>query len=193
MKNKEFYKNEIMDIVILGYSFGVMDNKPITCSSEYCKNCIFSNFNKQCSILRMDWLEEEHEESLFEFNEGDTIYFINSIGEVTRGNYLGDKFNEEFIKYGNACKNKAFMEKKAKEIKLYNLLRNFSFEVNDDWEPNWGNIEEYKYTIAKENGLTWVPTRSTAFKIVNGIYFKSKELAQRAIDEIAIPFEEGRL
>lgn len=193
MKNKEFYKKEIMDMVILGYSFGVKDNKPIFCSSEYCKNCIFSNFNKQCSISRMDWLEEEHEESLFEFNEGVTIYFINSIGEVSWGNYLGDKLNGGFIKYGNACKNKAFMEEKAKETKLYNLLKNFSFEVNDGWEPDWENVNEDKYIIAKENGLIWRPTRSTTFKIVNGVYFKSKELAQRAIDEIIIPFEEGRL
>lgn len=90
-------------------------------------------------------------------------------------------------------KNKEFMEEKAKEIKLYNLLRNFSFEVNDDWEPDWENGNEYKYTISKENELIWKPTRYITFKIINGIYFKSKELAQRAIDEIVIPFEEGRL
>ena len=182
-----------MDIVVLGYSFGVKDNKPIFCSSEYCKNCIFSNFNKQCSILRMDWLEEEHEESLFEFNEGDTIYFINSIGEVTKGNYLGDKFNEEFIKFGNACKDRGHMKRRAQEIKLYNLLSNFAYKVNEGWEPNWENMDEYKYTIAKENELIWKPTRYITLKIINGIYFKSKELAQRAIDEIVIPFEEGRL
>ena len=196
MKNEEFYKREIIDFALDGYSFGVSNNNLIQCNPKNCEICNFYYRKTDCNISRFEWAEAEYIEpknDLLSFNKGDTGYYISANGGIVAFDFDNDKFCKKLIKFGNACKDKAYMERRAQEIKLYNLLSNFAYKVNEGWEPDWENMDEYKYTILKENELIWVPTRYITFKIINGIYFKSKELAQRAINEIVIPFEKGEL
>lgn len=69
---------------------------------------------------------------------------------------------------------------------LYNLLSNFAHDVNEGWEPDWENPLERKYYKCRIY-------LNNSWQFLNVIYFKSKELAQRAVDEVVVPFEKGEL
>lgn len=197
MKNKEFYQQELLDFMVEGVSFGVnkFTGKPCKCDEENpdtCMVCKFSDTEYSCVECRKQWLESEQwaPKSAFEFQEGDIIYSCEADGQIREYNYYASGYDERVNAFGNMSKDKEYMMRRSKETKLYNLLSNFAYKVNEGWVPDWENMDEYKYTILKENELTWVPI---TLKIINGIYFKTRESAQRAIDEIVIPFEEGEL
>ena len=82
------------------------------------------------------------------------------------------------------------MERRAKEIRLYNLLSNFAYQVNDGWEPDWESKYQNKWYIYKMYSQEWAVTWHNQIQCVNEVYFKTEELARRAIEEIIIPFEK---
>lgn len=197
MKNKEVYQQELLDLIVEGVSFGVnkFTGKPCKCDEENpdtCMVCKFSDTEYSCVECRKQWLESEQWalKSAFEFQEGDIVYSCGADGQIREYNYFASDYDKRVNAFGNMSKNKEYMMSRSKETKLYNLLSNFAYRVNEGWVPDWENMDEYKYTILKENELTWVPI---TLKIINGIYFKTRESAQRAIDEIVVPFEEGEL
>lgn len=82
------------------------------------------------------------------------------------------------------------MERRAKEIRLYNLLSNFAYQVNEGWEPNWDDENEDKW-FARFNFLNqWQPAFINLMRYPNMVYFKTKELTQRAIEEVIVPYEK---
>ena len=139
-----------------------------------------------------EWLEQEAEKpSIFELEPFDVYYQIDDVGRVIDSVYAGDAIDIELEAIGNACTDKSVMERKAHDLKLWSLLWNFAKENND--EMDWDDAEEYKYYIYKDCvSKRWsITSNLTCRKIV--IYFSSHELAQRAIDEIVIPWERGEL
>lgn len=82
------------------------------------------------------------------------------------------------------------MEKRAREIRLYNLLSNFAHQVNEGWEPDWENTCQDKWYIYKSHSLHgWRVVSYNRIQWANEVCFKTEELAQRAICEIILPFE----
>ena len=126
----------------------------------------------------------------FDVKEDEWHYYIDNDGEVEKC----CKITAEKRLFGNACTDREYMERRAKEIELYNLLSNFAEVVNEGWQPDWKYEEEVKYHILRnhKNGIWGISVACWAGSL-NGVYFKTEELAQRAIDEIVLPFERGEL
>ena len=155
-----------------------------------CDYCIYGDNNEPCgncvkSIA--EWLEQEAEKpSIFEPRKGDVYYYIDDGGRVFDSVYADIGLKA----IGNVCTDKSVMERKAHELKLWSLLWNFAEENND--EMDWDDAEEYKYYIYKDCIYKrWsIASNLTCRKMV--VYFSSRKLAQRAIDEIVLPWERRR-
>ena len=197
MKNEEFYKREIIDFALDGYSFGVSNNNLIQCNPKNCEICNFYYRKTDCNISRFEWADAEYIKpgnNLFSFNKSDTGYYISANGGIVTFDFDNDEFCKKLIKFGNACKDEGYMEHRAQEIKLYNLLSNFAYKVNEGWEPDWDDKDEYKYCIVYDNlNKCWCDSVTIWGSILGAVYFKTAELVKRAIDEIIIPFEKGEL
>lgn len=137
----------------------------------------------------------KNKDNPFEFRSGDSYYLVDYDGAVERSYFrYNSEYDNRTLRFGNACKDESYMKKRAKEIRLYNLLSNFAYQVNEGWEPDWENPLERKYYIFYDYEAHKCRIYSNnSWQLLNVIYFKSKELAQRAVDEVVVPFEKGEL
>jgi len=130
--------------------------------------------------------------SPFERVEGG-YYLIGDFGSIETtidANITNDNFRYNIANY---CTDKDLLTKRAKEEVLNRLLWRFSME-NDGEKIDWSNEIQTKYSI-------YYSHKKKLYEIgVNGYcedlgkpYFYSQRIAQRAIDEIIIPFNEGEL
>jgi len=148
--------------------------------------------NRSCEQGIAEWLEQEAEKpSIFEPKEGETYWSVCSNGHLIEFKNTNLSADERLISFGNACTDRSVIERKVHDLKLYSLLWNFAEENND--EMDWDDAEEYKYYIYKDcMSKRWsIVSNLTCREMV--IYFSSHELAQRAIDEIVLPWERGEL
>lgn len=101
---------------------------------------------------------------------------------------MRDKYNA-----GNYCTDKELLKERAKEEVLNRLLWRFSME-NDGNKIDWKNPNQSKYFIFQNTMAdTWSISSRLYNKKNDSVYFISREVAQRAIDEIIIPFYKGKL
>ena len=117
--------------------------------------------------------------------------------------YIGDEYgvngasswNKNEIKTYIPCKNKDIIKNLANQAKLNTLLEKFAYENNANvTEEDWENIKTYKYYIyEKRNSFGGYGTGSRKYtKITGTIFFKSREAARRAINEVVVPFMEDK-
>lgn len=119
------------------------------------------------------------------------FYFVDCDGRVQSDVYSGEP---QMIEFGNACKDETYMKRRVQEIKLYNLLSNFAYKVNEGWEPDWTDFNEEKwYIYLSHSSHSWDVASCNQVQCTNEVYLKTDELAQKAIEEIIIPFERGEL
>lgn len=197
MKNKEKYKDELLKILCQGDGFAVNKetNEPCHCHSLACPDCKFGYSLINCKHEREKWLKELYDPKYADFapKNGCVYYFIGDNYEVQKKTWLNDSLDKNRLKVGNVCMNRIYMEGKAAKIKLYSLLSNFAEKVNEGWEPNWENRNEDKWFCYYNPFMgNWIVFDSSE-KTTNTVYFKSKELVQRAVEDIVIPFERGEL
>lgn len=120
---------------------------------------------------------------------GREYFYINGVGEVikdTEGHISYDAFR---YNVGNYCKNKKLLEQRALHETLDRLLWRFSMQ-NDgdkiDWKTTSGKYYiEYLCNVQKF-GVSYL-THPMVVKY-HMVYFNSVKIAQRAIDEIVLPF-----
>lgn len=132
--------------------------------------------------------------SPFERVEDGRLYFcIDWNGCIYLHNEELSQFDVGRFNAANYCTDKGLMTKRAKEEVLNRLLWRFSME-NDGDKIDWEKDEQFKYFIYFNK---YEDRHKVGFadriKSVANIYFYSEEIAQRAIDEIIIPFNEGKL
>lgn len=72
-------------------------------------------------------------------------------------------------------------EKQAKKLLAINKLMNVAKYLNGDWQPDWDNVE-HKYCIFYSNQHKTLEIDSYCSVQYGVICFKSKELAQQAIE-----------
>ena len=160
-----------------------------------CDHCVYGEDDMDCDVCNegiVKWLEREAgKPSIFEPRKGDVYYYINNGGRVFDSVYAEVAICIKLKAFGNACTDRSVMERKAHDLKLWSMLWNFAEENND--EMDWDDADEYKYYIYKDcMSKRWsIASNLTCSKIV--IYFSSRELAQRAIDEIVLPWERGEM
>ena len=160
-----------------------------------CDYCIYGDNNEPCgncvkSIA--EWLEQEAEKpSIFEPKEGETYYGVNYVGRITEFENRNLSVDKKIINFGNACTDKSVMERKAHDMKLWSLLWNFAEENNR--KIDWDDADAWKYHIYFNHKLKEWKINPT-FQCENETpHFSSESLAQRAIDEIVLPWERGEL
>lgn len=66
MKNKEKFKNEIVDIICNGDSIAVDKETrvPIACSNIKCGNCLFYNIKEYCVDTLCEWANQEYKDPM---------------------------------------------------------------------------------------------------------------------------------
>lgn len=150
---------------------------------------------------RVDLTQEQIEKLGLQINKnpfertsmGENFYFIGSDGYVcwsfeTNEFIMRDKYN-----VGNYCTDKELLKERAKEEVLNRLLWRFSME-NGGNKIDWKNPNQSKYFIFQNTMAdTWSISSRLYNKKNDSVYFISPEVAQRAIDEIMIPFYKGEL
>lgn len=100
-----------------------------------------------------------------------TTFYIDGAGQID--NFVCS--NIQFVFDANNCTSK----KQAEKLLAINKLMNVAKYLNGDWEPNW-ETAELKYTfVVLYNKLRIHDLHSSNF---SSVYFKSKELAKKAIE-----------
>ena len=147
--------------------------------------------DEQVKMLRDSKKPEKIEKSPFERVDSNSTYFyIDDCGNVEEENvncYLEDQYRH---KVANYCTDKSLMIQRALHETLNRLLWRFSME-NGEGENLWNccntHYEIYwSYDLASFNISCNVTVKSPT-----SIYFPTKEVANKAINEIVIPFMEA--
>lgn len=120
-------------------------------------------------------------------------YYITSTGRIDSYHDNNFDFDNDVYNVANYYNNKEFANEQSKLETLNRLLKRFSYENN--WsDVLWENSKSYKYFIYYDlNCDKYGIGYNITSKINNTVYFKTEEIAQRAINEIIIPFEKGEL
>jgi len=110
-------------------------------------------------------------------------FFINSSGEIDHSEWENWTCEIDRLTFGNMFSTEEEAEKRAKEIKLYNLLKNFS-DANGGGEIEWLNLDQDKFFI-------YYGYMSNTFKVhrkdimlcqdIGTVYFISEKVAAEAI------------
>ena len=103
-----------------------------------------------------------------------TVYWINKFGEID----FADNVQDAYLSQAN----NASTEKQLEKLLAINKLMNVAKYLNDGWQPDWGSVEDRKYYIYYSNQYEILNIDGTVSVQSNIIYFKSKELAQQAIE-----------
>lgn len=72
MKNKEYYKDQIFDILCSGKSVAVnrKTGKLFVCDGSSCANCVLFRYDGTCKTCAfMNWLNQEHKERILTHEE----------------------------------------------------------------------------------------------------------------------------
>lgn len=139
-------------------------------------------------------LTEEQEKHIKEYlriknkkwkpKKGEKFFYTDGYGEVDYGIYDEDDADTAYATLtNNYFKTKEEAEFKLEQIKVYNELKNFADENNE--EIDWENVNKRKYFIRLnrcQNILIFDGYFN--FQDIGQIYFSSEKLAQQAIDKV---------
>lgn len=123
----------------------------------------------------------------------DRYYYVTATGNISSYYDKRDGIDNSLYNVANYYTNEEFANEQSKLEILNRLLKRFSYE--NGWsDVLWENSEIYKYFICYDlNCDKYCIGYNLTSKINNTVYFKTEEIAQRAINEIIIPFEKGEL
>lgn len=101
-------------------------------------------------------------------------FYIN-----TAGNIVASEFDDD-----DTCNedNNCISRKQAEKLLAINKLMNVAKYLNGDWQPDWDDKNEFKYIIFYSNQYKKLQTDCVVRAQECNIFFKSRELAQQAID-----------
>lgn len=133
-------------------------------------------------------LETEEKEDYFQRVGCNNYYYIKDNGKVIISfdkNHMADITRHEV---GNYCTDVELLKQRALHETLNRLLWRFSMQ-NDGDKIDWSNEKQRKFTIYY-NSCTGnlLISRNYTYQHESGAYFYTEEIAQRAIDEIILPF-----
>lgn len=102
---------------------------------------------------------------------GKKTYFLTNQGNIRRID-----MNSQYRDLNNCTS-----EKQARKLLAINQLMNVAKYLNEDWQPDWNNIDESKYFIVIDiQNIITVSINGRS--IMSFVYFKSRELAKQAIE-----------
>lgn len=134
-------------------------------------------------------LDEEYNNDYFKKKRNKYYYYIGNDGKI---NFTEDcNFNSDELRYNiaNYCTNKELIEQRALHETLDRLLWRFSMQ-NDGNKIDWSNSGKNKYSIYYDIYYSKFEVNNNVNNHYSFVYYYTKEIAQRAINEIIIPFME---
>lgn len=87
---------------------------------------------------------------------------------------------EYTLKLGKNCMSIIINESDASKLVTLSKLMNIAKYYNEDWKPDWDDLNEYKYFITCNGGIYKVNYCWSS--ICNNIFFKNREDVQAVID-----------
>ena len=114
---------------------------------------------------------------------GAKYFYIDSFGDIEQNVFGNDSADEYKILTNNMFKIKEDALFRLEQIKVYNELKNFSDENNE--EIDWENVNTYKYSLTFNFYKKNIDIVSIGGLLEIGqIYFSSYELAEQAIEKV---------
>ena len=134
------------------------------------------------------------EKDCFErLQNGQKYYYICSNGGVSSFTDIGDITDDKFYKVANYCTDKEMLRQRALHETLSRLLWRFSMQ-NDgdkiDWDPASDCCVDKHHIIYSNKAKQFYMDTNDTSKTQGTVYFHTIKIAQRAIDEIILPFME---
>lgn len=133
-------------------------------------------------LLELDFEEVKETKNPYErVNLGERYYFKNEIGEVDYLKDLNGYFDDEQFIHANYFNNKNYAEYVAFKETLMRKIDRFAWENNAKvvgWD-DWSN----KHFITFNSSLLTLNVSCCMVCMSNVIYFTSKEIAEKAIEE----------
>ena len=117
----------------------------------------------------------------------DDYWTINSRGVVDSVFEDNSNYDSALFAVANYCTDKSLMEQRAMHETLNRLLWRYSGEHGGD-SPEWDGREHYYICFSRMNRLEYEVYYNDNFCIQGVIYFKDRETAEAAIEEIVKPF-----
>lgn len=138
-------------------------------------------------------LEIKKESPFDRVREHDEYYYISSDGRIDNDTETRDFVDNAMFNVANYCTDKELMTARAKEEVLSRLLWRFSMENGGD-AIDWNDRNQAKYRIIRDHYLNkWCVMENDTDRTLSAIYFTSRKVAEKAIDEIVKPFYAGEL
>lgn len=134
---------------------------------------------------------EVEKDSLFKrIEKGETYYSITSYGMILPQLEIDTPLNKKQYNSASYCTDKNLLQQQAYRETLNRLLWRFSME--NGWSDEGWKIDEGKFCIVYDHdnkawNVIWAIFKHT----LNAVYFKSEDIAIRAIKEIVKPFMEA--
>ena len=132
---------------------------------------------------------EVEKENPFDVKDTEKAYYNSSKYMYSYDRYWDDEDIYDYV----PCKDKSIVDARQKRHHLNDLLEKFAYENNANvTDEMWENEYKDKYVILYDYWLKNYQPRATVIKNIGTIYFTTKKIAQRAIDEIVLPFMEEK-
>ena len=153
------------------------------------------NLQKQIEELRTKLADMEAElnkpEVIINYwqpRTAENLYYVNYLGHVAKANYT-ENYQEDKTRY-RVFKTKEEANRYAEYVKAEETLCKAIAEANEGWTPNW-YPERYKYVvgIVQRTGCIKVLRYSEDKLFPNFMYIKSRELAEKLINEYKVEFK----
>jgi len=213
MKKIEITDEQYREFKHLGISFEDVDDCDCKCDKEEkheeklnCFNCV--NVSPTCKFAKVDtngdpincghYIEKPKFNEPWNPEEDQKYYSLDYEGDIGCTEFENWRMDYARFDFGNCFKTREQAEQRAKEIKVYNLLKNFS-DANGgenlfEKSLNMGDIEtqkKYKIIINSAREFILCPADSFPFyKELGVVYFISEEVAEEALRRYKTELEE---
>lgn len=98
------------------------------------------------------------------------------------GRVFCDNTNSTIRKSGLEFETKEAAEKAAIAYRRYHRLYKLAEELNEGWEPDWSDTSEKFYIYFNNEDKCYHLSTNNFFTKLSGVYFKSRVVAQLAIE-----------
>lgn len=146
---------------------------------------------EQVKILNLD--KQKNKNPFEKVEEESPYYVINILDNVIEWVNENVGSDKQAYSVANHFNDKDFAIKQAKEEVLNRLLKRFSYEngwTDDLWLDD--DIPKF-YIVYDTNRNQWLTRMTGGLKHLLMVHFTSDDIAQRAINEIIIPFYNNEL
>lgn len=179
--NEEFYVidengKKIGGLISAIFYFNKNMHLKVKCAESDCRGVLIRLMSGEFGIEKIP----QKPKSVWDLKYGDDYWYINSFGHVRKTSYgLEDDF-KRMIEFGNAFLTEEEAKHEVERRKCEAILLKYGTRNM----MSLGNDDIYKYYILYNNYTSAIIIVGDKFINIQGkIYFKTEELAQKAIEE----------